>query len=59
MREGERFAPETRRLVGHARSRARVGAMRGSRVNRVLDSVVGVRSFRDREIGRKNSELND
>ena len=24
-----------------------------------MDSGVGVRSFRDREIGRKNSELND
>ena len=51
-REGERFAPVTQRLDGHARRRARVGATRRSRVNRVLDSVVGVRSFRDREIGR-------
>ena len=51
-REGERFAPVTRRLVSHARRRACVGATRGSRVNRVLDSVVGVRSFRDREIGQ-------
>ena len=35
------------------------GGVRGSRANRVIDSGVGVRSFRDREIGRKNSELND
>ena len=41
-REGERFAPKTRRSVGHARRRAHVSAMRGSRKNRAVDLVVGV-----------------
>ena len=51
-REGERFAPKTRRSVGHARRRAHVSATRGSRKNRAVDLVVGVGSIRDREIGR-------
>ena len=51
-REGERFALKTRRSVGHARRRAHVSATRGSRKNRAVDLVVGVRSNRDREIGR-------
>ena len=51
-REGERFAPKTRRSVGHARRRAHVSATRGSRKNRAVDLVVGVGSNRDREIGR-------
>ena len=51
-REGERFAPKTRRSVGHARRGARVSATRGSRKNRAVDLVVGVGSARDREIGR-------
>ena len=51
-REGERFAPKTRRSVGHARRRAHVSTMRGSRKNRAVDLVVGVGSNRDREIGR-------
>ena len=40
----------------HAASgtRARSGATRGSRANRVVDSDVGVGSFEDREIRREN-----
>ena len=51
-REGERFAPKTRRSVGHAQRRAHVSATRGSRKNRAVDLVVGVESNKDREIGR-------
>ena len=56
-REGERFAPKTRRSVGHARRRAHVSATRGSRKNRAVDLVVGVGSNRDREIGRNREKF--
>ena len=59
-REGERFAPDPRRAVGHAQRRSRVrGRVRARvRANRVM-WVTGSGFFGDREIGRISSELNN